>query len=434
MRLGLEMRGRAGNQLGRTGGGYLFEPSPAPEASGDANYLDNDRHAATFGTAISGRWLGTTLKVDVFGQLHILATRINTKMASVLPSNSGSPSLTTGGTVFFMGCSERCLCERIATPLREFGLCGFSDRHCAGRTRQPDGHVRSRLAFDRNGQRRDRRRAGLLCELLQPRWARARTPIRLEIGYMSATHALGKRSRQQVDPVHGLVAGIVAPTRIFGVPFAFGLGLHVPDDRLARRATSLAIAAAMGAVRQSRSAALFRGQPRDFAVPWLRVGGGFRTSLRRADSWDCPARSRCDERCRFRARFTRSTPTCSRCTTRSSACRSTSSGADRRAVYRGEFRFRLDIDANLDVDSSLGVSMIPTALAGGTMISLKSGQSPRFCRNKRFSVWRGTRVRTSRCAPMSRGSIGRRTKIPTAIVNASVSFEMSRARKIIRDR
>jgi long-chain fatty acid transport protein len=37
-----------------------------------------------------------------------------------------------------------------------------------------------------------------------------------------------------VDPVHGLVAGLAAPGRAFGIPIAFGLGLHLPDDRVSR--------------------------------------------------------------------------------------------------------------------------------------------------------------------------------------------------------
>ena len=38
----------------------------------------------------------------------------------------------------------------------------------------------------------------------------------------------------QVDPVKGLVLGIVAPGEILGLKFAFGLGAHLPDDRVSR--------------------------------------------------------------------------------------------------------------------------------------------------------------------------------------------------------
>ncbi|MEM6790691.1 MAG: hypothetical protein AAF715_24445 [Myxococcota bacterium] len=34
----------------------------------------------------------------------------------------------------------------------------------------------------------------------------------------------------QVDDVHGLVGGVVAPGRLFGIPFGFSVGLHLPDD------------------------------------------------------------------------------------------------------------------------------------------------------------------------------------------------------------
>ncbi len=33
-----------------------------------------------------------------------------------------------------------------------------------------------------------------------------------------------------VDDVHGIVAGVVAPGKLWGIPFAFGLALHLPDD------------------------------------------------------------------------------------------------------------------------------------------------------------------------------------------------------------
>src|SRR5205085_8348186 len=37
-----------------------------------------------------------------------------------------------------------------------------------------------------------------------------------------------------VDPVKGINAGIVAPGRFLSIPFAFGIAVHLPDDRISR--------------------------------------------------------------------------------------------------------------------------------------------------------------------------------------------------------
>ncbi len=101
------------------------------------------------------------------------------------------------------------------------------------------------------------------------------TGVRVDVGYFYAHHALSVNgSDNAVDPAHGVVGGVVAPGRLFGIPFAFGLATHLPDDRL------------------SRSRALPQLQPRwelfdnrvqllylaaDVAIspwPFLRLGGG----------------------------------------------------------------------------------------------------------------------------------------------------------------
>lgn len=95
------------------------------------------------------------------------------------------------------------------------------------------------------------------------------------VGYFRADHSLSMNGADnQVDPVKGFVGGAVVPGKLYGVPFAFGVALHLPDDRLTR-------------VR-----ALPQGQPRwelydnrnqriYFSVnaaispwPWLQIGGG----------------------------------------------------------------------------------------------------------------------------------------------------------------
>lgn len=98
---------------------------------------------------------------------------------------------------------------------------------------------------------------------------------RVDLAYHWAQHALTANGRDnRVDPAHGLAAMITAPGRAFDIPFAFGLGVYLPDDRI------------------SRSRSLPQGQPRwelydnrvqilsimanvAFApTRWLRFGGG----------------------------------------------------------------------------------------------------------------------------------------------------------------
>ena len=57
----------------------------------------------------------------------------------------------------------------------------------------------------------------------------------LSLGYFAAAHQLSMSGKDNgVDAVRGIVGGLVAPGKIFGLPFAFGLSLHLPDERLSR--------------------------------------------------------------------------------------------------------------------------------------------------------------------------------------------------------
>ncbi|MFI5300047.1 MAG: OmpP1/FadL family transporter [Polyangiales bacterium] len=59
--------------------------------------------------------------------------------------------------------------------------------------------------------------------------------LSFDVGYVRADPHLAINGRDtDVDPVHGLVFGLVAPGRIGTIPFAFGVGLHLPDDRVFR--------------------------------------------------------------------------------------------------------------------------------------------------------------------------------------------------------
>ena len=57
----------------------------------------------------------------------------------------------------------------------------------------------------------------------------------LSIGYFRADHFLSMNGMNSgVDPVKGIVGGAVVPGKVYGLPFAIGVGLNLPDDRLTR--------------------------------------------------------------------------------------------------------------------------------------------------------------------------------------------------------
>lgn len=59
--------------------------------------------------------------------------------------------------------------------------------------------------------------------------------LSLSLGYFRADHFLATNGNDShVDPVRGLVAGLAAPGEVAHLPFAFGLALHLPDDRVSR--------------------------------------------------------------------------------------------------------------------------------------------------------------------------------------------------------
>ncbi len=60
----------------------------------------------------------------------------------------------------------------------------------------------------------------------------------ISVGYMSANHDFEINGYDsKIDPVRGIVGGAVAPGVLLDVPFAFGLGVHLSDDRVSRART-----------------------------------------------------------------------------------------------------------------------------------------------------------------------------------------------------
>ncbi len=99
--------------------------------------------------------------------------------------------------------------------------------------------------------------------------------LEVGIGYFRADHALEMNGRDNgVDPVKGMNAGIVVPGTLFRLPFAFGIALHLPDDRISR-VRALRQEQPRWELYDNRNQRLFLAanvaiEP----VPWLWIGGG----------------------------------------------------------------------------------------------------------------------------------------------------------------
>lgn len=99
--------------------------------------------------------------------------------------------------------------------------------------------------------------------------------LELGVGYFRASHHLEIDGRDTaVDPVKGTSGGLVAPGTLFGVPFAFGLAVHLPDDRISR-VRALRQEQPRWELYDNRNQRLYLAanlaiQP----LPWLAIGGG----------------------------------------------------------------------------------------------------------------------------------------------------------------
>ena len=97
----------------------------------------------------------------------------------------------------------------------------------------------------------------------------------LSLGYVAAQNHLALDGQSSgVPSVHGLVGGLVAPGVLFGVPFAFGIALHLPDTGLSRiRARKQEVP--RWELYDDRSAILFLAVNLAIRpVKWLDLGGG----------------------------------------------------------------------------------------------------------------------------------------------------------------
>ncbi len=99
--------------------------------------------------------------------------------------------------------------------------------------------------------------------------------FRLDAGYLHAAPSLRLNGADTaVDPSRGAIAALGAPGRLFGVRFAFGLAVHLPDDRLSQ-VRALPQQQPRWELYGVRLQRLFVAANLAVAItPWLRVGGG----------------------------------------------------------------------------------------------------------------------------------------------------------------
>lgn len=97
----------------------------------------------------------------------------------------------------------------------------------------------------------------------------------LSVGYVYVSQRLRINGHDsQVDPVRAIVGGIVAPGSIWTIPFAFGLAVHLPDERLSR-ARSMRPEDPRWVLWDNRPQLLYLSANLALRpVDWLAIGGG----------------------------------------------------------------------------------------------------------------------------------------------------------------
>jgi hypothetical protein len=177
--------------------------------------------------------------------------------------------------------------------------------------------------------------------------------LELQFGYFRADHFLTINGKDNaVDPVKGINGGLVLPGSLFEIPFAFGLAVHLPDDRISR-VRALRQEQPRWELYDNRNQRLFLAA--NLAIepfPWLQIGGGlsFMSSTRGRLDITGTANVFAPDTSQLRHEVDADL----------TAIRYPQAGvrvelsdrASLAAVYRGEFQLALDLGAHLQGDIS----------------------------------------------------------------------------------
>jgi hypothetical protein len=181
------------------------------------------------------------------------------------------------------------------------------------------------------------------------------TGLELSIGYFRADQSLAiNGSSTNVDPVKGLVGGLVAPGTLFGIPFAFGLALHLPDDRLSR-VRALPQQQPRWELYDNRNQRVYLAA--NLAIspwPWLQVGGGLSFMSATEGRLDITGNADIIKPQESELRHEVDADLTAIRYPQVGARVAVSKRAALALVYRGEFRLNLDLHARLAGDVSLG--------------------------------------------------------------------------------
>ncbi len=190
----------------------------------------------------------------------------------------------------------------------------------------------------------------------------AHSPFEIAIGYFRAVHDLRTNGKNNnVDPVAGLSGGLVVPGKVLGFPVAFGLALHLPDDRISR-VRALRQEEPRWELYDNRNQRLYLAA--NVAIspwPWLEVGGGVCFMSATEGRLDITGEANLLNVSQSELRHEVSADL--------TAVRYPQLGVrvkvGRRAalalVYRGQFSLDLDLSARLQGDISLGAQPLTSA-------------------------------------------------------------------------
>ncbi|MBI2391047.1 MAG: outer membrane protein transport protein [Deltaproteobacteria bacterium] len=183
--------------------------------------------------------------------------------------------------------------------------------------------------------------------------------LTFEVGYLRALYALKMNGRDnQVDPVRGMYFGLVAPGEVAGIPFAFGVGLHLPDDRVFR-VRSLDQEQPRWEMYDNRPQRIFLAT--NLAIrplKWLEIGGGLVYLAATRASLDITGRLEIASPRESELRHEVDADLTSIRYPQAGVRVHATDKLRFAAVYRGEFQLTLDISARLDVEANaLGISV-----------------------------------------------------------------------------